>query len=103
MNQPIKKMSNTAIKHTHTGDYDVSSFTYDVESKTFSAEARSLGWVRAPKHIMLKGSSKRVLYVRQATERGKFTPDTVFYYVPTKNSLDWTPGCIGTKIKVFNT
>jgi hypothetical protein len=99
------KMSKTpSIKQT--GDYDVSLFTYDVTTKTFATEASSLGWVvgiKAPKHIMLKGSAKKVLYVRQSLPETCTGPGDVFQYVPTKNSLDWTPACAGTMIKVFNT
>lgn len=98
------KMSKTTIKQT--GDYDVSLFSYDVTTKTFTTEASSLGWVvglKAPKHIMLKGSSKKVLYVRQSDQDGVQGSLMMFQYVPTKNSLDWTPACAGTMIKVFNT
>lgn len=83
-------------------DYEVKLFAYDAPTKTFSADASALGWaVNAlpPKHIMLKGTNKKVLYVRK-TMNG---PADIFEFVPTKNSLDWTPACKDTVIKVFNT
>ena len=103
------KSPRTSVPGQLSGDYDVSNFTYDVLTKTFISEASTLGWKvgedKAPKHMMLKGkTSKKVLYVRQThNELGEPIARGEFHYVPTKNSLDWTPACTGTKIKVFNT
>ena len=92
-----KTKSNAKISE---GDYDVSLFTFEASTKTFISEASTLGWPvgRFPRHIMLKGKTKKVLYVRDGTRPD--SSDAV--YVPTKNSLNWTPACVGTAIVVRN-
>lgn len=100
--QMAKATKMTAGKaNVSNGDYDVSLFTFEATTKTFVTEASTLGWApgRFPKHVMMKGKTKKVLYVR--TNNRPDSPDA--FYVPTKNSLDWTPACVGTTIVVRNT
>lgn len=98
----VTNMRGPTIAKSGANDYDVNLFTYDSPTKTFTVEASTLGWAaggKPPKHIMLKGSKKKVLYVLKSmpSEVG------VFEFVPTKNSVHWTPACKDTVIKVINT
>lgn len=85
---------------SNQSNYDANLFTYHSDSKFFICEASTLGFApgKFPKHIMLKGSSKKVLYVRDDSK----SESDVIVYVPTKNSLEWIPGCHGTTLRIIN-
>lgn len=87
---------NTSPKQSN---YGVDLFSYDKDEKTFITEASTLGFKpgKFPKHIMIKGTTKRVLYKLQEVNAMKAI------YAPTEKSLKWTAECAGTTLSVLQT